>query len=186
MAFNKATGKIASVNLRGDIILREGGTNTIIPGHKELIENIASIGNTVFYSSEENVYSVDATASRLRVNPTKRITLKQKIDQLAANSHSVYAGSFDKGLSKLSGDSASGFTQTATVAMSAKAVSIGLDDDTVYVLKHDGEITEFGAADLSQKRSHKITAFKPTCISFSSATKELWVGDDKGKIHMLS
>ena len=86
----------------------------------------------------------------------------------------------------MSGDNTAGFTQTATSAMSAKAVSIGLDDETVYVLKYDGEISEFGAADLSPKRSHKCAGYKPTCIAFSSATKELWVGDDKGKIHILS
>lgn len=66
VAFNKPTGKVASVNLRGDLIVREGGANTIIPGHSDLIENITSIGNTVFYSSTEKVYSFDATASRLR------------------------------------------------------------------------------------------------------------------------
>ena len=109
-AFNKPTGKIASVNLRSDLIVREGGANKIIPGHKDLVENISSVGNNVFYSSEEKVYSFDATASRLIVKPVAGLTATQKIDQLASNSHSTYAGSFDKSFSKISGDSASGFT----------------------------------------------------------------------------
>ena len=136
-AFNKATGKIGCLNLKGDIIVRENGANQILPGHTNLIEHITSLGNNVFYCSEDRVFSVDATASALKPAPVSGTTFTQKIDQLAANSHSVYAGSFDKNFSKISGDTASGFSQTATIQLAAKALSIGLDDENVYVLMHD-------------------------------------------------
>ena len=42
LAFNKPTNKLAFSNVRGDIILREGGANDILYGHTELIEDITS------------------------------------------------------------------------------------------------------------------------------------------------
>jgi len=50
---------------------------------------------------------------------------------------------------------------------------------------HNQEIVELGAADLAQKRTHKVAGYTPTVIAFSKATKEIWVGDSDGKVHFL-
>lgn len=186
LAVNKQTGQTATVNLRGDIFVRSAGAQEIHQGHTYLIMNITSMGNTVFYCSESNIFYTDSSASSLKTTLVTGLTFEQNIDQLAANSHSLYAGSFDKNFSKISGDIASGFSQTATCQLAAKAISIACDDDTLFVLQHNQELVELSAGDLGVKRTHKIEGYTATKIAYSKVTKEIWVGDDDGKVHQLN
>ena len=110
---------------------------------------------------------------------------KKNVLQLAANSHSVYAGSLDKVIMKINGDTNAGFAQTASVELPGSANCIAADDDFVYVLQHTEEIVELNANDLSISKTYKCEGYTPTAIAFSKATKELWIGDNKGKVHML-
>ena len=178
-------GRTAALNLQNQIILREqDGAQQVLHGHAGLLTAIAALGNNVLYASEHRVFSVDATASRYTVKPVQGLTTKLVVDQLAANSSAVFAGSFDKSFVKIEGDAASGFAVTKSATLTSKAIDIACDDNSVFVLQHAGEITELSAADLSVKKSQK-PAFTPTSIGWSAATGELWAGDGDGKIHFL-
>ena len=55
----------------------------------------------------------------------------------------------------------------------------------IYILRSNGEIDEVDAVELTVKRSHKH-GIDATCLAYSAASKELWVGDKKGMLHVLS
>lgn len=54
------------------------------------------------------------------------------------------------------------------------------------MLQHNDEIVELDLNDLSCKRTHAVTGFKPTKIVYNKVAKEIWVGDNDGKLNFLS
>ena len=68
---------------------------------------------------------------------------------------------------------------------SAAGKSLGVSDDVVYVLLSNNEIDELDAFELTVKRTHKLSV-DATCITYSAASKEIWVGDKKGELNVLS
>lgn len=68
---------------------------------------------------------------------------------------------------------------------SAAAKQIGVGDDSVFALRSNGEIDEIDAVEMTVKRTHKH-GVDATCMAYSGASKEIWIGDKKGLIHVLS
>lgn len=60
-----------------------------------------------------------------------------------------------------------------------------MSDDAIYVLRSNNEIDELDAFELTVKRTHKLSG-DATCIAYSSASKEIWVGDKKGELTVFS
>ena len=132
------------------------------------------------------MYTADSSSSTLKPQLVSDLPFEQPIDQIAANSTAVFAGSFDKNFAKITGDAAAGFKATAKTQLGAKAISIAADDDALFVLQHNDEIVELDLNDLSCKRTHAVTGFKPTKIVYNRVAKEIWVGDNDGKLNFLS
>lgn len=138
----------------------------------------------IVYCSEQFLFSVEPGKSDLSARRAQGSSHKQKVQVLAANSNAAFASSLDKVFSKyeLEGDL---LNQSATVELNSAAISIAAGEDTVYVLKINGELDEIDANNLVVKKTIK-PEFEGTALVFSEITQELWVGDKKGKIHVLN
>lgn len=129
----------------------------------------------MFYFHEEAVHDVNLIVGA----PNKQLVL-----ELFTNSHSVYATTLDKFVLRFTVGEGITFAKSLDLKTAASK-GIGCADDVLYVLKSNGELEEVDAVELAVKRSHKL-AYEATTITYSSATKELWVGDKKGILHVLS
>jgi len=84
------------------------------------------------------------------------------IDRLAQNKHSIYASGYDKIVSRfeIGGD----YSEKAKVTLPNKALQITADDDHVYILNHQQEISILEPRDLSIKQTKKL-AYEPTSLA---------------------
>ena len=74
---------------------------------------------------------------------------------------------------------------TSLELKNAAAKGIGASDDLIYVLKSNNEIDEISASELVVSRTHKL-AYDATALNYSTVSKEIWVGDKKGLLHVHS
>ena len=100
---------------------------------------------------------------------------------LAANDHSVYAGSDTGFVHKINADATSATTQIE----GAKVLDIGLSNENIYVLTHRKEIHEICANTLTVKRAVPLT-YDGKCLTYIKTTDEVWVGDKAGNMHILA
>ena len=64
LAYQPESSLLAAINLHGDIILRKDGSNEIHHGHTGLLDNITCIGNIIVYSSDNRLFSFDASVHK--------------------------------------------------------------------------------------------------------------------------
>jgi outer membrane protein assembly factor BamB len=132
---------------------------------------------TVYFTAETYIFSIrDGKPTRVR-----GVTSTQRMLAMTSNEHSVYAGSENGFLHKINGDAV---TVTGTLE-GVKVVRIALDSDTLWVLSQRNTIIEVDANTLSVKRTVPI-AFDGISLTLVKAAGEVWVGDKKGKIHVLA
>lgn len=103
------------------------------------------------------------------------------MEVLAANDHSVYAGSNTGFVHKINGDAVSATAELEGV----KIIDMSATSETLFVLSHRKEVYELDANSLEVRRNQTM-AFNASSLTFVSGTSELWVGDAAGKIHVLS
>lgn len=68
---------------------------------------------------------------------------------------------------------------------SAAAKSLGAGDDALYVMRSNGEIDEVDPLELTVRRTQKH-GIDATCMTYSHRSNQLWIGDKKGLLHVLS
>ena len=182
--------KLSAVNLSGDLVhfcgftaAQDKNPSSIRKGHQGLISDIVNVEKHMLYGSENRVFYFNEEAAH-DVNVIEGTPNKQAILELFANGHSVYATTLDKFVLRFTIGEGVTFAKSLDLKTAASK-GIGCADDVLYVLKSNGELEEVDALELTVKRSHKL-AFEATTITYSSVTKELWVGDKKGILHVLS
>ena len=190
LGFADTSDTLTAVNLSGDLCtfdaFLEGSArhpSSFIKGHQNLISDIVNFDKYMVYASENNLYYFDS-ANPNHVRQVEGTPNKNAVLELFANNHSVYATTLDKLVLRLvASDDGIKFDKSLDLK-SAASKGIGAADDVIYVLKSNGELEEVDAVEMTVKREHKLTC-DPTAITFSDATKEIWVGDKKGLLHVL-
>lgn len=183
---------LTAVNLSGDLVhyqkvttASQGHPTYVARGHNYLISDMISFDKFVVYGTETRICYFDANSPK-DIHHIQGLPSKQNILEFYSNHHSLYATTLDKFVLRFTA-LADGTLQLAKSLdlKSAAAKSIGAGVDVIYVLRSNGEIDELDAVDLTLKRSHKH-GLDPTCMTYSEASKELWLGDKKGLLSILS
>lgn len=150
--------------------------------HNYLISDMLPFGPFIALGSENKVFFFNAEDPS-QYHSFEDLPNKEKITGLYANSHSLYATTLDKHVLRFTIDGPKFANSLDLKSAAGKAIGVG--EDVIYVLRSNGEIDEVDAVALTVKRTHKHT-IDATCMAYSQQSKELWIGDKKGSLHVLS
>jgi WD40 repeat protein len=138
----------------------------------------------IAYASEKRIFYFDQSAPN-DIDVISGLPNDQQILEFYANNHSLYATSLDKFVLRFSVVDGKLALVKSLDLKSAASKDIGTGDDLIYVLRSNGEIDEIDAFELTVKRTHKH-GIDATCMTYSAVSKELWIGDKKGMLHVLN
>lgn len=153
------------VNLQGDVLeyCEQGQNQTaasqIWQAPKDTMNDILSVKNTLFVSSENQLFSFDIADLGQKGNRVTGITSKNITELLVALGDAVYASADDKKLLKIENGA-----QVGEVEIGGKALSMSAAENSILILLHNKTVVEV-SDNLEVKRSVEIKDIKPTCLT---------------------
>lgn len=170
---------LVAVNLRGDIITCVGGSEVSrVFGAQDKVNSVTcdAQGN-VLYSAMSNVLTLNDGAAKY----VSGITANLPLEVLVSNGHSSYAGANSGHVHKINAGEVTGTAELGDL----QVLDIGAGDEKLFVLTSKGNVHELDANTLAEVRQTPIP-FPATCITYVKSTNELWLGQKKDLIHVLS
>ena len=168
-----------AVSVNGDLVMSSNSVPAgIISAQKEPFNQVTSSADgTVYYSTEIKVFAMREGVS----TPVTGILGKSAFVTMASRESDVYIGSIKGTVHKINENAVTVTRELGDVTV----LDFSLSASSVWVLTSNKEIHELDPTSLEIKRSSTMP-FEATCCTLVPGTAEIWVGDKKSKLHVLS